>query len=95
MPTEPTPRILTVTIEIDVTEGPRIRRGTTEKDFAEMLGAPLREHAISLAKTHFGLVAQSSRSRTQWGYVWLDATEEDDEIDLSELDEVTFSGADL
>lgn len=70
---DPTPRKLKVTIELDVTEGPRIRRGTRERELQEGLLKPLIEYAEELAGRNFGLTSRDSSGKAEWGYTWLSA----------------------
>lgn len=70
-----TPRTLKIEIEIDVTEGPRIRRGTTESYVNEAVGRPLLDLAVERARDKLGLIPSKAMVRTSWQYTWFDAKE--------------------
>lgn len=76
MPRPRTPRKLRVTVDIDVTEGPRLRRGTTADDLLEKLGVPVRGYAVKLANAAFNLDAEKASVQVTWGYEWMNASEE-------------------
>lgn len=69
-----TPRKLRVTVEFDVTEGPRLRRGTTQELMQLTFGIPVAQKAAALAQSALGLTPQDVRVNVQWGYVWMDST---------------------
>lgn len=67
----PTPRRLVVEMEIEVSEGPRLRRGTREDDLKQWVKPLLkatRDHTAEL-----GLVPSGIDYRVRWGYAWMDA----------------------
>lgn len=66
----PTPRRLRVTLDIDVTEGPRLRRGTRNDDLRKWV-KPLVREARDLT-ADLGLEAGSVNYRVEWGYTWFD-----------------------
>lgn len=66
----PTPRRLRVTLDIDVTEGPRLRRGTRNDDLRKWV-KPLVREARDLTE-ELGLQAGSVNYRVEWGYTWFD-----------------------
>lgn len=66
-----TPRKLRVTVELDVTEGPRLRRGTTRDDMYEKFGEPVLLNAAEQAHKAFGLTSQDAKVSVEWGYTWM------------------------
>lgn len=69
-----TPRTLKIQIEIDVTEGPRIRRGTTQGYVNEAIGMPVLDLAVQRMREALGLVPTTATARTTWEYTWFDTT---------------------
>lgn len=70
-----TPRKLRITIELDVTEGPRLRRGTTRQDMIQRIGEPVMRFAARTAHESLGLSAQEAKLNVEWGYVWMQASQ--------------------
>lgn len=67
----PTPRRLSLALDIDVTEGPRLRRGTREAELREQF-KPLVRYIKEYVEKETGLKPGSIDFRIQWGYVWFD-----------------------
>jgi hypothetical protein len=67
-----TPRTLSITIEVDVTEGPRIKRGVRNEDLHSAIGVPLQQVAEQLVMKELNLEPRATTVRCQFGYSWLD-----------------------
>ena len=68
-----TPRKLTVVVEMDVTEGPRLRRGMTKEIMQFIYGLPVAKAAVKAARDALKLEPSSVTVQVQWGYVWMDS----------------------
>ncbi|MGY1602370.1 hypothetical protein [Geodermatophilus sp. SYSU D00815] len=71
---DPTPRKLIVSVELDVTEGPRLRKNMTGVELQQVLGDKAEAFVRNIAEGDLGLKARESRTRVQWQYAWLDNT---------------------
>lgn len=71
-----TPRRMTVIVELDITEGPRMRRGVTPAQLDKEVGFVARNAVVAAVGDSFGLPTDLARSRVIWHYPWDDVTGE-------------------